>query len=221
MKICNLILRKNNRKQFLLSRTKAICFMLLFSLLIDSQQLFSQEIATSELKINTGAVLTCFSHYNSSPFTIYLAPSFKNKRHEFYAGIQLTTLASHKTIKPLTGGIAGYKFYVFKNSTRFNMFLHYYLQYVHQTVKLYQLDSAGEFTGNYRTEKFNNPYNTFGIGFNAYLDKKRMFSFYSTMGYCIFLDWDKSHGKIDIEPVGNGFNFSLGVAYRFAVLKKK
>jgi hypothetical protein len=201
-----------------------ICIIILFSLIILPNKLFSQETTGKEIKINIGAALNFSPVGGSRPFAIYLAPSFKNKRHEFYAGALMTVHSYFETFEPLIGGIGGYKFYIFKEPARVNMFAHYSFQYVHRTDYYGVYDSTGKL-GPLNLKMENKNYcNTFGFGFNAYIDRGGRFSFYSTIGYCIISDWNNSWHhpqKGSTDFMWNYINISLGFSYRFAVLKKK
>jgi hypothetical protein len=206
-----------------MKNTISMGIIVLITLMLFSKDLYSQSNNTKELKLNTGAMLNFDPEGYGAIYRAYLAPSFRIKKHEFYLGTQMTDKNIGGKFKPLFGGIAGYKFYIFKEPMRVNMFLHYALQYFHNTWESERIwiDSNGGIIT--RTNKWQSDIitNIFGFGFNVFIDKNNRYSFNSTMGYAPIICRSKSASNLYKDFYWRQVEITLGFSVKIASIKSK
>jgi hypothetical protein len=170
-----------------------IFLSLLTGIMIPKQSFPQSAVSVKELGLTGGFILNADFADEYLVRSGYIAPSFRIKRHELYAGPVITRLSHLYAPRVVIGGVAGYKYYILKEPARVNMFLHYSLQYFHDSYSSYSYN--GYYIAGYEGtwHKF---VNTFGFGFNIFLDNKRRFSLYNTMGYSICPQYNKEYYSI-------------------------
>jgi hypothetical protein len=197
--------------------------IVLTGLLLFSNILIAQSDHTKELKLNTGAILNFNPGERDAIYAAYLAPSFKIKKHEFYLGTQMTDKNYGGKFKPLFGGIAGYKFYIFKDPGRVNMFLQYALQYFHNSWErkynwITSNDSIIDITEKWQSDICSN---VFGFGFDVFIDKSGRYSFNSTLSYSPILSRSQSESHIYTDFYWGQMEITIGFSAKLASFIRK
>ena len=103
----------------------AAFFVIVF--VVTSKNLFSQEISSNEeVNIQAGFLIFKTPIARNNSFGTYIAPTYRFKKHEFYAGpLVMSTYGIIRRDFPMYGIVAGYRFYFFKEPMRINMFFNY------------------------------------------------------------------------------------------------
>lgn len=203
----------NYKKTFKMKWIRKTILILIISISV-SDNLFSQ--INSDIKylnIRTGFLINADLTSKDFEYGLYIAPSFVLKRHEFFLGPLLTEGHNGLWKKPQFGCEAGYNFYVFKDPMRVNFFLSYFIQYYE-----HQADDYDHY-GFVSQDKFSN---TIGFGFNVFIDKKKILSFFNTTGYTLTFNRTKWVGaKADIGFGCNMVAVTFGLSVKVGSINKK
>jgi len=205
-------------------------FMPLFSF-----ELFSQSNALpQEFGITAGSFTNFPANQNYLKQDIsvfYVAPYIRTGKHEFSLGILYPLNKpgldfSDYTINSRPGFTAGYKFYIFDVTGRENLFVHYSFQYLRFSGK-YDILYHGSDQPYHWTEKDSYINNSFGVGYNLFLDANERFGFYFILDYMItqtsyqlgnqYLS-DKSWNT---NYIWNNLSTHMGLSFKLTPLKKK
>lgn len=200
---------------------KAFYYLILILIIaiIIPNMVFSQQAENFKpLSLSSGFILNVDFESKNLLESGYIAASLRIKKHEFYVGPVITELSYLRSPKIVFGGIAGYKYYIFKEPANINVFLNYSLQYFQHSGEHYV------YTGYYIIKNKwteDNCINTFGFGFNVFFDKKRKFSLYNTMGYSVYPMRYKESSYSDVYTSWGYINATLGLTIRIGSTKKK
>ncbi len=157
-----------------------IVFIIPFVILLAfSAHSFSQK--KYDLRFNSGFSFIAYGDRFSYGFDVNWSPywitSFRLKNHEFLAG----TFHQIESESTSPGPMIGYRFYLFKELTRLNVFFNYVFMY--SPNKRVEYSRQGTFS--YRDDNY---YNIIGCGFNVFIDKQHRLGFTGTMNYPIFIE---------------------------------
>jgi hypothetical protein len=190
-----------------------IVFILTFVILLKFPlHIFSQE--KYSLRFNTG--FTFILEHNrydrglNAIWSPYLTSSFQLKKHEFIAGT-FYQLGLNTTVQATSPGvIVGYRFYFFKELTRFNTFFNYTFMYA--PGKRTEYPRTGPVS--YRYDRY---YDIFGCGFNIFFDKQHRLGISGTVGYPIIIEKIAKR----YEYYWNRISFTAGLTFKIPLNKKK
>jgi hypothetical protein len=193
-----------------------IVFIIAFVVLLTFPvQIFSQE--KFGLRFNTGFTFIA-NHPHSGRgldfiYSNYWTSSFRLKNHEFLAGtIYEPELWNDSYKVNYPGIILGYRFYLYKELTRFNTFYNYTFMYTINTYTVY----TGHGPVSNRDDIY---YAIFGCGFNIFIDKQHRLGITGTVDYPIIRD-----GKIfywDRIVFTSGFTFKMPLITKKNITESK
>ncbi len=156
---------------------------------------------------------------------ISIAPYVRLNKHELYVGflypLKSPGLFSGSKITPSLSAIGGYKFYIFNNAGRENLFLNYsfqYLKYLGYYEKKDPITNKPIFLE--ETPSYIN--NVIGFGYVVYFDQQHRFGFYYTLGYVIsqltYVSdyWQYNSDKIwQTQYIWNHASTNIGFSFKF------
>jgi hypothetical protein len=197
--------------------------------------LFSQSYEISkEFGITTGGFsnFPANEHYLTDYTSmVYVAPYIRAGKHEFSAGLLLPLAAdglyfTDKKLSPRLGAIAGYKYYVFNEYGRENMFIHYSFEYLRYSgTSDYQYIWAFDPVKITEKDMFIN--NVIGVGYNVFFDMNARFGLYYILDYVISQGGYKISGEGTkmsswaTTYIWNNLSNQVGLIFKITSLNKK
>jgi hypothetical protein len=174
----------------------------------------------TDLIINSGPTFSLAVGYDRNQFSYYVAPSVRKGRHEFLAGVLLTRKNIYKNLSdPSWGPVACYKFYLFNEPQRVNMYLFYGFHYFRQQRDYYYGPYMIPVEGTWNEDYF---HNVLGTGYQVFLDKNRRLGFYNSLGYTFaFRREDIQDQEVFVNPLFSYININMGFRCRIATIKGK
>jgi len=163
---------------------------------------------------------------------VYVSPYIQVGRHEFSAGIvyPLATQGlfyTESNINPRPGAVAGYKFYVFNEYYRENLYIHYSFQYLRYKGG-YDISAGNGQPVEHYTETDIYINNVIGLGYNLYFDMEGRFGLYYTMdylisqtGYHLASPNTSGTGSWTTQYLWNRMSTHVGFIFKLTSLKKK
>jgi hypothetical protein len=200
-----------------MKKTTIICIVSLLTIFSFPADISAQTYSDfKDLNLHTGLSIICPPSDLGFVCGLYIAPSMRYQKHEFIIGPLIAAQIYNSNFNPYGGCVVGYRYYFFKKPMRVNMFLHEFFQF-------YNMGGTDSYHGTQTYWHEENYHNVVGIGFHVFIDKKRRYSFYNTLGYGLTIS--QSHYKPPIVSYYR-YNFlqidiNFGFCFKLASIDKK